>query len=238
MTSLVIGVDVGKTGSRVAICRAGAVATVTTGRGVVPTPGPDGVRRAASALEREVGNALANAGHEQVVPAAVAVGMAGVTTLPGGADALADALARRWPGTSVAVTTDSVTAHAGAVGGGPGVVLAVGTGSVALGLASDGTLHRVDGWGQWLGDDGSGAWIGREALRAVVRASDGRGAPTTMAQAAERRFADAAGLPAVLPFETGLPTRTASFVPDVVAAADGGDDAARDILSRAAQAWA
>lgn len=235
---VLIGVDVGKTGSRVAVCGDGAVEAVSNGRGVVPTPRPDGVRRAAAALTRAMHKALDGTSRQADEVTAVSIGMAGLTTLDGGGDALADALAGCWPGARVAVTTDSVTAHAGALGGGAGVVLAVGTGSVALGLSADGLLHRVDGWGQWLGDDGSGAWIGREALRAVLRAADGRDAPTRLLDAAGTRFAVPAGLPAALPFEPDLPTRTAAFVPDVVAAADDGDDTARDILRRAAAAWA
>lgn len=237
MNALVIGVDVGKTGSRVAVEVDGVRHPVAHGRGVVPTPQPQGVRQAASAVARLVEAALHEAGEPARTPTAVGIGVAGVSTLEGGADALAAALTPYWPGASVAVTTDSVTAHAGALGGEPGVVLAVGTGSVALGVSADGALHQVDGWGQWLGDDGSGAWIGREALRAAVRAVDGRGPATALTAAAERRFAEPAGLPSVLPFESGLPTRTASFVPDVVAAAEGGDEPARDILRRAVDAW-
>ena len=37
-------------------------------------------------------------------------------------------------------------------------------------------VRQLDGWGPWLGDDGGGAWIGREALRGVLRAREGRGA--------------------------------------------------------------
>lgn len=237
MTSLVIGVDAGKTGSRVAVEIDGAAYPVAHGRGVVATPGPHGVRRAASALARVVEAALRDAG-VAAAPSAVGIGVAGLSTLEGGADALATSLAPHWPGASVAVTADYVTAHAGALGGGAGVVLAVGTGSVALGMSEDGVLRRVDGWGQWLGDDGSGAWIGREALRAAVRAADGRGEGTALLAAAEERFAEPSGLPAVLPFEAGLPTRTAAFAPDVVAAADAGDAVAGDILRRAVHAWA
>lgn len=238
MSALVVGVDAGKTGSRVAVEIDGVVHAVSHGRGVVPTPRPQGVRQAASALAHVVDAALHDADETTRTPTAVGIGMAGVSTLEGGADALAGALASYWSGASVAVATDSVTAHAGALGGGAGAVLAVGTGSVALGVAADGAMHQVDGWGQWLGDDGSGAWIGREALRAVVRAADGRGPSTALLAAAARRFAEPAGLPSVLAFESGLPTRTASFVPDVVTAADAGDEVARDILRRAAEAWA
>ncbi|MYS50866.1 ATPase, partial [Streptomyces sp. SID6013] len=80
--------------------------------------------------------------------------------------------------------SDAVTAHAGALGGRAGVVLAIGTGSVAVGIGADGTYARVDGWGPLLGDDGSGARIGTAGLRAALRAHDGRGPATALLDAA------------------------------------------------------
>ena len=65
------------------------------------------------------------------------------------------------------LTSDSVASHAGAFAGGPGAVVAIGTGAVAVGLGPRG-LVLVDGIGFWLGDDGSGCWIGRLALRHVL----------------------------------------------------------------------
>ncbi|UYM03465.1 N-acetylmuramic acid 6-phosphate etherase [Solicola gregarius] len=233
----VVGVDVGRSRCRVVVLQADERAE-WSGRGVVPTPGPTGVRVAAAGVRTAIRHALETTGRDRVAPSAIAVGMAGVTTLDGGTVALAAAMSEQWPGARVAAATDAVTAHAGALAGAPGAVLAVGTGAIALGLASDGSVHRADGWGQWLGDDGSGTWIGREALRAVVRAQDGRGPATSLSRAAVRRFGDFSGLAAALPFESILPTRTAEFVPDVVAAADAGDDAATEILRRAADAWA
>ncbi len=41
-------------------------------------------------------------------------------------------------------------------------------------------VARVDGWGNIMGDAGSGYWIGREALDAVMRAYDGRGPQTAL----------------------------------------------------------
>ena len=133
----------------------------------------------------------------------------------------------------MAVTSDSVIAHAGALGGAPGAVLAVGTGAVALGIDASGRHTTVDGWGPWLGDDGGGAWIGREALRVVLRARESRGPATTLTRAAEDRYGDLARLPRTLQTASS----TGAFAPDVVAAASAGDDVAREVLERAADAW-
>jgi N-acetylglucosamine kinase-like BadF-type ATPase len=47
---------------------------------------------------------------------------------------------------------------------------------------------RCGGWGIELDDEGSGAWIGREGLTAVVRALDGRGKATSLAKEIEQLF--------------------------------------------------
>src|SRR5436190_1012271 len=54
-----------------------------------------------------------------------------------------------------------------------------GTGSIAYGRNEKNQAARAGGWGYMLGDEGSGYWIGRAALRAVLRESDRRG-PKTM----------------------------------------------------------
>ncbi|GBD07573.1 N-acetylmuramic acid/N-acetylglucosamine kinase [bacterium HR21] len=80
------------------------------------------------------------------------------------------------------VVSDAEIALEGALAGKPGVVLIAGTGTIAVGRTPSGQLVRCGGWGIELDDEGSGAWIGREGLTAVVRALDGRGQPTCLAQ--------------------------------------------------------
>lgn len=64
-----------------------------------------------------------------------------------------------------------------------GMVALSGTGSDVFFLYSDKhgqpRQHGCGGWGPILGDQGSGAWIGQKALRAVIRSADGWG-PDTM----------------------------------------------------------
>ena len=59
---------------------------------------------------------------------------------------------------------------------GPGVIVIAGTGSIAYGRDPQGTTLRAGGWGFAIGDEGSAHWIGRAAVRAVLRAADPRGA--------------------------------------------------------------
>lgn len=223
MSGLIVGVDLGKTGCR-ALASDGATAE---GLGAPGLADPGGVELALDAVRRVVGPVSSGA------PDALCVGAAGAMAAPDEAARLGRLLVEALPGCRVGVTSDSVIAHAGALGGAPGVVLAVGTGAVALGIDASGRRTTVDGWGPWLGDDGSGAWIGREALRAVLRAREARGPATSLTQAAEERYGDLTRLPRTLHTAHG----TAAFAPDVVAAADAGDVVAREVLERTGDAW-
>jgi N-acetylglucosamine kinase-like BadF-type ATPase len=59
---------------------------------------------------------------------------------------------------------DTRIAHAGALGGEPGVVVIAGTGSVAYALSNDGRSALAGGWGYLFGDEGSAFWIVRSAI--------------------------------------------------------------------------
>lgn len=80
------------------------------------------------------------------------------------------------------VISDVELALEGAFNGDQGIVTIVGTGSIALGNPTKKPMVRCGGWGIELDDEGSGAWIGREGLTAVVRALDGRGKATQLTE--------------------------------------------------------
>jgi glucosamine kinase len=105
-------------------------------------------------------------------------GMAG-GRLPSAREAFA---ARPWPFAAVQVFDDIYIALAGAHGGEDGAVIIVGTGSAAL-AKIDGQRHQCGGWGFHIGDQMSGAILGRELVRRAVEATDGlvEGSPLTNA---------------------------------------------------------
>ena len=70
-------------------------------------------------------------------------------------------LARR-----VRAMSDAQAAHLGALGGGAGLLVLAGTGSIVIGRRPTGSWTRAGGLGPLLGDEGSAFWIGREWLRA------------------------------------------------------------------------
>jgi N-acetylglucosamine kinase-like BadF-type ATPase len=59
-----------------------------------------------------------------------------------------------------------------AFAGGPGILVVAGTGSNAIGRSTTGESFSAGGWGPLLGDEGSGHWIGLEAIRAALRVQD------------------------------------------------------------------
>ena len=85
------------------------------------------------------------------------------------------------------LTADAHAACVGAHNGADGGVIVVGTGSIGWAVLR-GRQHRVGGWGLELSDEGSGAWIGRETLRRVLAAHDGRVAWTALLRAVFERY--------------------------------------------------
>jgi glucosamine kinase len=86
---------------------------------------------------------------------------------------------RKSVGGNLILAGDEEIALDGAFHGGPGILIIAGTGSNVLGRAADGAMYHAGGWGPALGDEGSGFWIGQEALRAGFWARD-RGISTNL----------------------------------------------------------
>lgn len=161
----------------------------------------------------------------------IGVGAAGAWFAPDAAADLAGLLAAR-TGARVTVASDVVTAHAGALDGGAGVLLIAGTGAAALGIDADGA-RLIDGWGPELGDFGSGSWLGREALRAVLRADAGLGGPTALTAAVAEPVGAPATVQAWLAEDGPLARRLATLAPLVLDAAEAGDAVAAGIAAEA-----
>lgn len=112
-------------------------------------------------------------------PTSACIGMAGVDR-PEDAAVVRGILSRLVPRCPVVVVNDALIALEAGAPGAAGVVVIAGTGSIAYGRDTFGRAARAGGWGYVLGDEGSGYWLGRQALRAVLRAFDGRGPATSL----------------------------------------------------------
>ena len=118
-------------------------------------------------------------GDRNIVPAAICLGIAGVDRDED--SRVIRAIMRRigYKAKTLIVNDALVALEAGAPDQ-PGVVVIAGTGSIAYGRNERNQAARAGGWGYVLGDEGSGYWIGRAALRAVLREADQRGPVTSL----------------------------------------------------------
>jgi glucosamine kinase len=145
---------------------------------------------------------------------------------------LGDAMRRGVNARRIAIASDGVTSHLGALEGGPGVVVAAGTGTVAIAHDRE-CWVRVDGWGSLVGDAGSGFAIGRAGLDAALREHDGRGGSRSLLCAAEREYGPADQLVGRIHRSGTATLAVAEFARAVVAAASAGDEVAMEIVRAA-----
>ncbi|MEO1287640.1 MAG: BadF/BadG/BcrA/BcrD ATPase family protein, partial [Chloroflexota bacterium] len=76
------------------------------------------------------------------------------------------------PSAHVAPASDNEIALVGATGQREGLLILSGTGSGVFGINADGDKLQVGGWGYLLGDEGSGYWIGLQALKHATHCYD------------------------------------------------------------------
>jgi N-acetylglucosamine kinase-like BadF-type ATPase len=118
-------------------------------------------------------------GSTGLLPAAICLGIAGVDR-PDDSAVVRALMKRIGYQARVLIVNDALVALEAGAPEQPGVVVISGTGSIAYGRNARGEAARAGGWGYVLGDEGSGYWIGRAALRAVLRESDRRGPKTAL----------------------------------------------------------
>jgi glucosamine kinase len=170
MIEYLIGVDGGGTGTRVRLARAdGAeLAQATSG----PSGLSLGIDKAWACVNYAVEKAFAAIGIEQIpfASTAIGLGLAGVHNKVWAAQFEAAN-----PGyAALALDNDGVTTLIGAHAGQPGVIVAIGTGSVGEALLPDGSQREVSGWGFPAGDEASGGWMGLRAMNHIQQVIDGR----------------------------------------------------------------
>ena len=155
------------------------------------------------------------------------VGTAGVR-LPQTREWMRDIISRHVGG-EILVYGDEVTALDAAFPGQGGVLIIGGTGSNVLGRTSSGETFTVGGWGPILADEGSGYWIGHQALRAALHAYDFQ--RPTMILDRVMKFWSASTLGDVANIANATPAPDFSqLAPLVVECAEAGDGVAFEVL--------
>lgn len=181
MTAFVAAVDGGGSKTHAIVARHdGTIVAEAEGTGSAVRPGQ--ASHSADVIASTVAAALEKIDEPGKTVSLLVVGVAGVGRKDE-REQLAAALEDRDIADDVIVETDAEIALEDAFGGGAGIILIAGTGSIAHGRGPTGVRARCGGWGPMLGDEGSGAWIGRRALGIVAAAHDGREPPTALSGA-------------------------------------------------------
>lgn len=172
---MVVGIDAGgtKTVCQIADER-GVIAGESRGPGAnLAAVGPKGIE---AVLQQVIADALAG---RSLQLDAICVGMAGVDR-PKEAAEVVDVLGRLGQPARALVVNDALIALEAGAPDQVGIVVISGTGSIVYGRDDRGRAARAGGWGHVLADEGSGYWLGRHALRAVMREADERGPATAL----------------------------------------------------------
>jgi glucosamine kinase len=167
--AMVLGLDIGGTHTRARLACGGSV----LGEAMAPSAsltaaGKDRATEAFTSIFTQLGLGP-GAGL-----AAICAGTAGTGAVE--ADSyIRDMLAPLTAGGPVVVVNDARLVLA-AAGVDDGIACVAGTGSIAVGLVGD-REERAGGWGYLLGDEGSGYWIVRKAVRELASRHDSHAAP-------------------------------------------------------------
>jgi glucosamine kinase len=228
MTALFLGIDGGGSGCRVRLCdkagrvlgqaEAGAANTLL------------GLSKAFDEIKKATHQALAQAGMpaDDICQLHAGAGLAGLS-LARERQALA---AYPHPFATFRAETDAYAACLGAHGGDDGGIVIAGTGSCGLALVG-GEVHTVSGWGFALSDQGSGAALGRTALRQALAEHDGIAGATPLGRRIMAHFQHQPET-MFLWAETAIPGDYASFVPWIFEAAAQNESGAMALLGRTA----
>jgi glucosamine kinase len=159
----VLGLDVGGTHSRARLVRDGDVRDAA---GPSASLAAAGRERAASAMASILGDLGLRPGAGLD---AVCIGTAGTSASQ--SDAFFLEVLTPLTSTGRVVIVNDARLVLAAAGVADGIACIAGTGSIAVGVVA-GREERAGGWGYLLGDEGSGYWVARQAVRELAERND------------------------------------------------------------------
>ena len=215
--TILIGIDGGGTGCRLGVECSGQRHLVETGPTNVTTNFAQSVETLTAGLSTLAD--IAGLSMSDLQGGHAHLGVAGILSRDDAAR-----LGAALPLKRAVITDDQITTLRGALGRDDGIVLSLGTGSFAA-RQTRGDVRTIGGWGLILGDEASGAWLGREAIATALRAKDGLETGSPFLKSLAPRLMDFVGTPKQADF--------AALAPDVIAAALQEDPKAKAILDQA-----
>lgn len=241
--SLILGIDIGGTGSRAAlgdVDDAGSVPGIVdqiAGPRIEIGPSGSNVMSVVRDLVKSAAETWPDLFSEV---SGIGIGATGIASLAEDpAEVLAEISAEN--GVPAVAAIDAVTAHLGALGGTGGAISVLGTGAIAIAHPGPGEAghwsaewSRADGWGHLFGDRGGGAWLGRHGLELALRTHDGIDEQgRALLEAATRRFGPPASWPGQFYTRNDRAGLLAEFAVDIAETARSGDTASADLLRSA-----
>jgi len=226
-STILVGIDGGGTGCRVAIADADRnILGTAKGGPANPTYTPqqarDNILAAIDAARRDAG-----LDQEALKSARAFIGLAGIRDQDD-----ARFIAEILPFAQAKVVEDRATTVTGALAGGDGAVAAIGTGSFVARSTGD-TTNYVGGWGFRLGDQASGAWLGHNLLKQVILCADGVDPHSALTRETLTKYDN--NPHTVYEFSNGAtPAEFGELAPLVVTAANKGDPVATGLMREGA----
>lgn len=137
---------------------------------------------------------------------------------------------------NIMVINDAIATLTGAIGAGAGICMNAGTGAICAGRNRSGEIAISSGWGNLLGDEGSGFWIGAQGLISALRYYDGRSEEKTilLEKLLQTIQADSPQLASNMIYESNNSRVILSnLCPVVIECAEKGDRVAYEIVRKA-----
>jgi N-acetylglucosamine kinase-like BadF-type ATPase len=231
----IIGIDGGGSTIRAALLDAN-LTLYSQFVGETVNPSLIGREESAKRIQEAIHDVISQANLESEQIAAVGLGIAGAAKVHS-ESWLRQVVAEVLPRAKVAASSDYEIALVGAHGERQGALILAGTGSLAYGVNKAGESWLAGGWGYLLGDEGSGYWLGAQALRAAARMADGRGRETELMLIMMNALNLEKPLDLVPWLYQNSPPRArdvAQLAPLVLESARSGDAVATDIVSKGA----
>src|ERR1700733_13536277 len=211
--SRVLGLDIGATHSRARLVEGREV--IAEARDVSASIAAEGAEAAVATLDNLLSQLPLDEGFTVDAVCAGAAGLVSKTTV----ELFEKRLSRFTKGGLVLIVADGylVLPAANLV---EGVGVVCGTGTVAMGQIG-GRRVPAGGWGYLVGDDGSGYWVVREAIRSLLDRQD-RGRPLGVLGAELLRAVNAASIEELrdLVYADPRPGKWAAFAPVVLSSSD------------------